>query len=73
MLPSVVFSSVSPSFKVENSVMVAGGRSRGGGRGRDHDSGVEVVAVETKGPRHCGHYGRTNLMSDKCWDKFEKP
>jgi len=53
--------------------MVAGGRSRGGGRGRDHDSGVEVVAVETKGPRHCGHYGRTNLMSDKCWDKFEKP
>jgi len=40
-------SSIAPSSRVENSAMVVGGRDRGGGRGRDCDSG-EAVDVETR-------------------------
>ena len=54
------------SSGVESSIMIAGGRDTGGGRGRSRgrDSGGGR-GHEDKGPRHCIHYGRNSHTSYK--------
>jgi len=70
--------SFAPSMQ---SVMVSGrdrGRGRGrdfGGRGRGFVGGGRGSyggrqSVSKKGPRLCRHCGRSNHISEKCWEKF---
>ncbi|XP_020255709.1 uncharacterized protein LOC109832716 [Asparagus officinalis] len=53
------------------------GRDRGHGRGRDSVGGRGSFSRRhdnsDRGSRQCGHYGRTNHISEKCWEKFGRP
>ena len=55
--------------------------SRGRGRGRSHNFGGrgrgfvggERESASWKGPRQCRHCRRSNHISEKYWEKFERP
>jgi len=69
---------------IEQSVMVSG-RDRGhghhcdfGGQGRGSIGGGRGSyegrqSTSEKGPRHCRHYGYSNHIFEKCWEKFGQP
>ena len=76
---------VTTAPSIEQSVMASGrGRGRGRDRGRDFvggdgsfgggcgSSGTKLT-ISDKRSRLCKHYGRTNHISDKCWEKFDSP
>ena len=49
-----------------------GGRGCGFvGGGRESYRGRQ--SASEKGPRQCRHYGRSNHISEKCWEKFGRP
>jgi len=49
-----------------------GGRGRGFvGGGREFYEGRQNASE--KGPRECRHCGRSNHISEKCWEKFGRP
>ena len=69
---------------IEQSVMISErgrGRSRGrnfGGRGRGfvgdgRGSYRGRQSASEKEPRQCNHCGRSNHISEKCWEKFRRP
>jgi len=66
---------------IEQSAMYSG-RDRGRGRDRDFwkngsfEAGRSVTGDRQstdKGPRHCKHCGQSNHISEKCWEKFDRP
>ena len=59
---------------IEQFVMIS---SRGRGRGRGYDFGGHGCgsyggrkSASEKGPQQCRHCGRSNHISEKCWEKF---
>jgi len=75
---------VSSASSIEQSIMYSGhGRGRDSGRDRDfggHGSfGAERCftgsrqSAPDKKPRHCTHCGWSNHISEKCWEKFDRP
>ncbi|XP_020260332.1 uncharacterized protein LOC109836748 isoform X2 [Asparagus officinalis] len=63
---------------MDQSVMFSNrGKGRGRGRGRDSGGGRGSFGgrqgESDKGSRQCGHYGRINHISEKCWEKFGRP
>ncbi|XP_020252608.1 uncharacterized protein LOC109829921 [Asparagus officinalis] len=61
---------------VDQSAMFSS-RGRGRGRGRDSLGGRGSFSGRQgdsdRGSRQCGHCGRTNHISEKCWEKFGRP
>ncbi|XP_020265126.1 uncharacterized protein LOC109840777 [Asparagus officinalis] len=72
--------SAPPPPSVDQSAMFS---SRGKGYGRGRDRGRDSVGGcysfsgrhhdSDRGSRQCGHYGRTNHISKKYWEKFGRP
>ncbi|XP_020243477.1 uncharacterized protein LOC109821726 [Asparagus officinalis] len=67
----------SPPTMDQSAMFSNRGKGRGRGRGRDSGGGRGSFGgrqgESDKGSRQCGHCGRTNHISEKCWEKFGRP
>ncbi|XP_020261846.1 uncharacterized protein LOC109837879 [Asparagus officinalis] len=70
-------SAPSPPSVDQSAMFSSRGRGRGRGRGRDSVGGRGSFSGRQgdsdRGSHQCGHCGRTNHISEKCWEKFGRP
>ena len=62
-----------PTSYINESALFNSGRGHGRGLGRGHGRDSMGGRGASRSNRKCEHYGRTNHVSKKCWDKLSKP